>query len=179
MRIFVFSDSHGDISGMELVLSKSRPDMIIHCGDGAGDAIEIKRLYPDIEVHIVRGNYGDDAYTAIEQEKYLDIMGQSIFVTHGDKFDVYSESATRSNPASKIIEHSKQHGVNIVLHGHTHLATFSFENGVYLLNPGSASLKKGYDYKPSFGCIELDGTKAIFKILSIEVFAKLNPDKLN
>jgi len=79
MRIFVFSDTHGDTSGMELVLSKMKPDVIIHCGDGAGDALEIQKKYPDIDVHIVRGNYGDDNYASMEHEKYLQIMGHTIY----------------------------------------------------------------------------------------------------
>ena len=177
MRIFVFSDTHGDTNGMDLVLSKTKPDIVIHCGDGAGDAIKIQRKYPDVEFHIVRGNYGDDNHDTMPQEKHLEIMGYTIFVTHGDKFNVYNESTTKSNPGSEIIAYALQNNANIVLHGHTHLATFSFDSGIYLLNPGSASLKKGYDYKPSFGCIELSETKAIFKILSVEVFEKLSPDK--
>jgi len=177
MRIFVFSDTHGDTTGMDLVLSKTKPDVIIHCGDGTDDAIEIRRKYPDIDVHIVRGNYGDDNHASMVHEKFLHIMGHVIYFTHGDKFNVYSGSATKSNPASEIVEYAKQHGANIVLHGHTHLATFSFGNGIYLLNPGSGSLKKGYDYKPSFGCIEICETNVTFKLLSIEVFEKLDPDE--
>ena len=86
------------------------------------------------------------------------------------------ESTTKSNPENEITKYAKQQNVNIVLHGHTHLATFSFDNGIYLLNPGSASLKKGYDYKPSFGCIELYEHKVICKLLSVEVFEKLTSD---
>jgi len=172
MRIFVFSDTHGDISGMDLVLSNTKPDAIIHCGDGVDDAIEIQRKYPNIEVHIVRGNC-DDNHATMEQEKYLEIMGHLIFITHGDKFNVYNEDITKTNQKNEIIKYAKQHNANIVLHGDTHLATFSFDNGIYLLNPGSASLKTPYDFKPSFGCIELYEANVVFKILSVEVFKKL------
>ena len=173
MRIFVFSDTHGDISGMDLVISKTKPDVIIHCGDGADDAIAIQKKYPDIEVYIVRGNC-DDNHTAMEQEKFLEIMGHTIFIAHGDKFNVYNNDITKTNHNSEIIEYAKQHNANIVLHGHTHLATFSFDSGIYLLNPGSASLKNPYDFKPGFGCIELYETNVYFKILSVEVFEKLD-----
>ena len=176
MRIFVFSDTHGDMSGMDLVLSKTKPDVIIHCGDGVNDALNIQEKYSDIEVHIVRGNYGDDNHD-IEHEKYLQFMGHTIYFTHGDKFNVHGASTTKSSLRSEIVEYAKQHGANIVLHGHTHLATFSFDKGVYLLNPGSASLKQPYDFKPSFGCIEMYENNVIFKILSVEVFQKLDPDK--
>ena len=171
MRIFVFSDTHGDMSGMDLVLSKTKPDVIIHCGDGVDDALEIQKKYPDIDVHMVRGSDGVDNYD-IEYEKYLHIMGHTIYFTHGDKFN-HGAGVTRSNPKSEIVEYAKQHGANIVLHGHTHSATFSFDRGVYLLNPGSASLKPPYDFKPSFGCIELYEDNVIFKILSVEIFQKL------
>jgi putative phosphoesterase len=179
MRIFVFSDTHGDISGMDLVLSKTEPEVIIHCGDGVADAKEIQMKYPKIEFHIVRGNYGDDNYS-IEQEKYIQIMGYSIYITHGNKFDnlgIHGEGVTKSSHASEIVKYAKEHGANIVLHGHTHLATFSFDNGIYLLNPGSASLKKPYDYKPTFGCIEIYENNIIFKLLSVEVFENLSSSK--
>ena len=109
----------------------------------------------------------------MEQEKFLTIMGYTIFIAHGDKFNVFNKDVTKTNHANEIIEYAKQHNANIILHGHTHLATFSFDNGIYLLNPGSASIKTPYDFKPSFGCIELYETNAIFKILSVEVFEKL------
>jgi putative phosphoesterase len=169
----VFSDTHGDMSGMDLILSKTKPDVIIHCGDGAGDAIGIQEKYPDVEVHIVRGNYGDDNHATLEQEKILKFMGHTIFIAHGDKFNVFNKDVTKTNNSNEIIKYAKQHNADIVLHGHTHLTTFSFDNGIYLLNPGSASLKAPYDFKPSFGCIELHEANAVFKILSVEVFEKL------
>ena len=178
MRIFVFSDTHGDASGMDLVISKTKPDVLIHCGDGVDDVIEIKNKYPDIEVHMVRGNYGDDNHSDMEQEKCLKIMGHTIFISHGDKFNVWNKDVTKTNHKNEIIEYAKKHDATIVLHGHTHLSTFSFDSdsGIYLLNPGSGSLKVPYDFKPSFGCIELCEDNIVFKILSIEVFGKLTID---
>jgi len=172
MRIFVFSDTHGDTTGMDLVISRAAPDMIIHCGDGADDAAEIHQKYPNIEMYIVRGN--SDKYFDVEQEKYLHIMGHTIYYTHGDTFN-HGKGVTRSDSESEIVRYARQHGADIVLHGHTHIAMFSFENGVYLMNPGSASLKKPNDYRPSFGCIELFEGNVIVKILSVEVFEILTP----
>jgi hypothetical protein len=171
MKIFVFSDTHGDTSGMELVLSKATPDMIIHCGDGIHDALQIQRKYPDIKVHTVRGNCDD--YNTGEAEQFLQIMGNTLFFTHGDNYNVHDKSLTVSQPESEIVKHAKKHSANIVLHGHTHLATFTFDDGIYLLNPGCASVTKPYFFKPSFGCIEIFENKIICKLLSVEVFEKL------
>ena len=169
MRIFVFSDTHGDESGMDLVISKAKPDFLIHCGDGMNDAIAIEKKYPDIKVHVVRGNCDG---SSVERERFLHILNYTFYITHGDRFN-HGGGVTRSGEESEILVYAKEQGANIVLHGHTHLATFFYEEGVYVMNPGSGSLKKPYDYKPSFGCIELFENKAIFKLLSIEVFAKL------
>ena len=174
VRIFVFSDTHGDTSGMELVLSKSwtKPDAIIHCGDGAWDALEIARKFPEAAVHVVRGNVDADLPN-LPEEQCLKIAGRKIYFAHGDKFNVHGESVTGANANSEIVTRAKELGAEIVLHGHTHLATLSLERGVYLLNPGSASLKQPYDFKPSFGCVEIFEGHVVCKILSVAVFGKL------
>ena len=146
MRIFVFSDTHGDTSGMELVLSKTKPDVLIHCGDGIEDAIAIQKKYPDIKVHAVPGNC--DKESLADKEIYVEIMDHRIYITHGDQFN-HGVSVTRSGAESEIVTHAKQQGVDIILHGHTHLATFFIKDDVYVLNPGSAAAKKPYDFKPS------------------------------
>ena len=170
MRIFVFSDTHGDTSGMELVLSKTLPDVLIHCGDGYDDAIAVQEMFPDIKVHAVPGNCDKDSLA--DKEMFLELMDHKIYITHGDQFN-HGMSATREGYKSEIVTHAKQHGADIILHGHTHLATFVSMDHIYVLNPGSAATKQPYDFKPSFGCIEFHDNKAIFKLLSVEVFEKL------
>ena len=173
MRIFVFSDTHGDASGMDMVVSKAPPDMIIHCGDGMDDALLIKRKYPKIELHAVPGN--SDRNQTAEREGYLQIMGHTVYIAHGDMFN-HGKGATRSGPESEIAGHARRNGADIALYGHTHVATFSYEKGIYIMNPGIASLKKPYRHKPRFGCIELYENNAIFKILSVEVFELTIPE---
>jgi len=171
MLIYVFSDTHGDTSGMDLVISKLKPDMIIHCGDGMDDAIEISKKYPDIKTCIVRGNCDDNP--AVENQAMLQLKGHTLYITHGDQFNHGKGlGLTISGENSEIAAYAKQQGATIVLHGHTHQATYFCDDGVSVMNPGSASMKKPYDYKPSFGCIELYENKAVFKLLSIEVLEK-------
>lgn len=57
MRILVVSDSHGDSYALESVVNKnSSAEIIVHCGDGADEAKEIKLRHPDKMVVSVRGN---------------------------------------------------------------------------------------------------------------------------
>ena len=171
MRIFVFSDTHGDCEGVELVLSKSRPDLLIHLGDYVGDAARIRENYPDIEVvHVCDGS--DDG--AIEHEMFINICGKRIFLAHGEQFS-HGKGVTRSDPESEIVTFALQNHVDIVLYGHTHTPLLSYERGVFVMNPGSALTDSKYGAWPTFGTVEIFDDNVVAKILSIEMFRYLLP----
>ena len=56
MRIVVLSDAHGYVKPIEKAIEKSKPDVVIFCGDGASRAEDISYLYPDIKFYFVKGN---------------------------------------------------------------------------------------------------------------------------
>lgn len=165
MRIFVFADTHGNTEGVDLVLSKSKPDLLIHLGDSANDAMKIKHQYPDIEMMVVRSN--DDDQTAFAKEKQIHIGNKNIYLTHGDQLR-HGRDVTSSSPESEIVTYAIQRDIDIVLHGHIHTPALSLERGIFVMNPGSAALKPGFN--PTFGLIELNENNVIGKIISIELF---------
>lgn len=172
MKIFVFADTHEDIDGIDLVISKSKPDLIIHLGDFISDGIKIQDKYPDIEMIILRGNADKD--NSFAQEKNIHIFDKSIYLTHGDQFN-HGQGVTRSMPESEIVTYAIQHDIDIVLYGHVHTPILSFERGVFVMNPGSAAFDKKHGFNPTFGLIELYKNNIICKILSIEMFKYLSP----
>jgi putative phosphoesterase len=136
MKIFVFADTHGNIDGIDLVVSMSRPDLIIHLGDLADDALKIQNKYPDIEMIVLRGNADTD--NAFPKERHIAVFNKNIYLTHGDHFS-HGEGVTRSAPESEIVTYALQHNIDIVLCGHVHIPILSFERGVFVMNPGSAA----------------------------------------
>lgn len=129
MRILVISDSHAVIRNIDYCL-QSQPDAkhIFFLGDNTRDIENIKVYYPDKIFHIVHGNcdYGS-LYPSIDS---VILGGKKIIFTHGHNFSVKSGT-------SVLLSKSRAAGADIVLFGHTHIAKISYEDGVYLVNPGS------------------------------------------
>lgn len=129
MRILVVSDSHGDSSVIDRAVALSgNTDMIVHCGDGAMEASLLRSRYPDKMVVSVRGNC--DFCTDSPKVETLTLEGKRIFVTHGHLYSVKSGLYTLSCAA-------REAGADIVLFGHTHIPFECYEDGLYMLNPGS------------------------------------------
>ena len=172
MKIFVFSDTHEDIEGVDLVISKSKPNLIIHLGDFISDAMKIQVKYPDIEMIMIRGNADDD--NSIACEKHINISGKNIYLTHGEQFN-HGQGVTRSAPESEIVTYAIQNNIDIVLFGHVHVPILSFERGIFVMNPGSAALDGKHGFNPTFGLIELYENNVICKILSVDMFKYIVP----
>ena len=70
-----------------------------------------------------------------------------IFAVHGHNHGVkYSLETLKKTARNK--------GANIALFGHTHSRYNEYDNGLYILNPGSIYIPRDGN-KPSFGVIEL------------------------
>ena len=132
MRILLFSDSHGAIHNMLKAIHKNKNiDMIIHLGDFARDALELKVIHPDISLEIVKGN--NDWSGEFPWEKLLELDGKKIFITHGHFYNV-------KHDYQRIVAKGKSVGADAVFFGHTHLTEETFLEGMLLLNPGSIGL---------------------------------------
>lgn len=129
MRILVVSDSHGDGSVIDSAIALSgNTDMIVHCGDGAMEASLLRSRYPDKMVVSVCGNC--DFGSVVPSVELFSVEGKKLFVTHGHLYNVKSGLYTLACAA-------REAGADIVLFGHTHIPFESYEDGLYMLNPGS------------------------------------------
>ncbi len=136
MRIIVFSDSHGDPSGMKSALKKHRHvDVVAFCGDGCNDLEEIRNSFRDKEYFAVCGNC--DWYCSEPNIQEFEIAGKVIFMTHGHLFGV-------KQGTDRITDLARQNGYDIVLFGHTHKQLTSVEGGILLVNPGSVGYSDRY-----------------------------------
>lgn len=173
MRIGLISDTHGDLDSWERALKIFKDiDLAIHTGDilSSGPFNPRSESYKPAElarainaapfpIVFARGNCDAEVDSvAIDypiQAPYAFILKDNlrIMATHGHLHD-----------DDELIELGKRYRMNIVLSGHTHIVRILNIGGLYLVNPGSASLPKGKEKFSTVGLIE----DAYIKIVSLE-----------
>lgn len=146
MKIIVVSDSHGNLPALKRVICDYHADMYIHLGDGERELNTVCLLNPDKDIFHVCGNC--DFASLSEDELLISPDDKNvIFAVHGHLHNVkYSLEQLKSTARKK--------GANIVLYGHTHSRHNEYDDGMYIINPGSVSIPRDGN-KPSFAVIEL------------------------
>lgn len=136
MRILVFSDTHGGISGAKRTIdSYDKVDAIIHAGDVSRDADMLREAYPDMPLYAVCGN--NDFHSNYPVEAKLTLGGKKIFVTHGHKHCVRMGNYVLQD----LIVRDKY---DLIIYGHTHIPEHDYFAGGEIINPGSAIYTKTY-----------------------------------
>lgn len=146
MRILVVSDTHGNYSLLHQVVKAAGPvDLLIHAGDGGSDLAKLARDFPTLSLAAVAGNC--DHFSSRPRELLLELGGQKIFVTHGDRYQVKWDLL-------RLFLEGQERGVNLIVFGHTHRPLINYERGIMLFNPGSLS-RNNTGEPPSYGWLEL------------------------
>lgn len=156
MRIGVISDTHGHEYCIEKALKKLKNiDILIHLGDYERDLKYIEKKYKGTIIS-VKGNCDFDSTKPVELIE--EIEGKKIIITHGHIFNCKASIMGLKYRALEI-------GADIVLFGHTHIPEVSFDEGVFFINPGSASLgKTGFN---SVAKVEITGGQVFPNIIRI------------
>lgn len=142
MRILVVSDTHGDLRTlMKAVNAQPSAEVIIHCGDGDEQVQYLKDTIKDKMIVGVRGNC--DWCSSLPSKEILSVCGKRIFITHGH---LYNAKVGLYN----IMCAAREEKADILLFGHTHNAMTYYEDGLYVMNPGSCS-----GYMASYGYIDI------------------------
>lgn len=154
MKILVMSDSHGDYAKMRrVVMAHSEAEMIIHCGDGEQQSDKLRWDFPDKAVCAVRGNC--DWGSSLPLEEIITVENKKIMYTHGHIYRVkygYDE----------IKQAAREKGADIVLFGHTHIPFCEYDDGLYVMNPGSIG-----GYGATYGVIEITPQGVITNIVEV------------
>ncbi len=158
MRIVAISDSHKNTYVIDKILS-SEPDAehVFFLGDKVNDIEDFEFLYPQKKFHIVSGNC--DYMSTVPCVDIEVIENKKILYTHGHTYGV-------KYGTEKLIESAKANGYDIVLYGHTHISKILYEEGIYIVNPGSCSSARDGG-KPSYAVIDItkQGIMPIIKYL--------------
>lgn len=133
MKILVLSDSHASMSFMRRCIETTQPDAVIHLGDYYSDGQTMQEEYPQIPFHQVPGNCDlHRGWIPDPEVKLIELGGVRLYMTHGHRHGV-------KMGLYRLLADARAANVQAVLYGHTHLACCRQEDGLWLLNPGTAS----------------------------------------
>lgn len=161
MKIFVFSDSHGNTLFMNDILSREKGnyDHIIHLGDHCTDTRYIEPIIGITPMISIIGN--NDSYYArheYSEEKVVELYGKRFFICHGHKYCVKQNF-------DLITKKAETECCDIVLFGHTHSACVEKRGSIHLFNPGSiGSISANGN---SYGVITIECNDVKFEIIYI------------
>lgn len=150
MRLLVLSDSHGNCRAVRRALeAQSDVRHVVFLGDGLREIEDVADEEPGRVFYTVPGNcdFGATALPVREET----FGGMRVMFTHG-----HLHRVKYGLEPLCVAAQARQAG--LVLFGHTHQPLFRYEEGLYLVNPGS---------------VGKDGRYAVVDIVSGGVMANL------
>lgn len=154
MRILVVSDSHGNDANLRrALLAQPKAEVVIHLGDGEEETARAKPSFPEKTFLQVRGNcdWGSSLPTAGE----FDAEGVRIFFTHGHLYGVKSGLYTAVCAA-------RERKARVLLFGHTHSPLTDYDDGLYILNPGSLN-----GWRPTYGTVDVTPQGVVTNVINL------------
>lgn len=132
IKLVIMSDSHGDFRSVYEIVERhiNEKCIFIHLGDGAREVEDLRMLYTNIDLRSVSGNC--DFYSMDPTEAEICHDGKKVFFTHGHTYGVKYSDRELKNAA-------RARGASLVIHGHTHIPKEDYDDGLYVLCPGSVS----------------------------------------
>ena len=159
MKILVLSDTHGNIKNITSVLNRhSDISQVFFLGDNTRDIEAVKEQFNDKSFHVVSGNC--DFGTNYKSVDIATINNTRIFFTHGHK---YSVKYTLENLKAT----ARENNCTLALFGHTHCSLSAYDDGLYIVNPGSVSLPR--DFFPSYAVIDITDKGIVPYIMSFNL----------
>lgn len=146
MRVLVISDSHRNGRVIEKILyAQPTASHVFFLGDLAGDMEDFEYIFPEKQFHILSGNC--DYFSTFPSSGIEKVSGKKIFYTHGHTLGVKSSTV-------HLLKTAKEQGCDIALFGHTHIPLTLYEDGVWIVNPGSCNSPR--DGKPTYAVIDIE-----------------------
>ena len=148
MRILVLSDSHSGLHFMRRAIQAVKPNAVVHLGDYYDDGEAMAEEFSHIPFHLVGGNCDRfRSYGILREMLCYDICGVRLYMVHGHNHNV------KSSIYSLLLDARRENAL-AALYGHTHVSNIVYEDGIYLVNPGSCSQPRDGS-KPSYAVIDI------------------------
>lgn len=144
------------IIGEKIVKKIDNIKLLLHGGDFIKDAEKLEERL-SIKVEAVVGNC--DYPRTSPEERILEVENCRIYMTHGHRFEPHDFF-------NAMMKRGREVGANLVVFGHTHLATSFEEEGIVFFNPGSISMPRMRG--PTYGIIEINDGKIKTEIVPYE-----------
>ena len=130
MRILVLSDSHGMPSRiLDAVEAHPEAEALIFLGDGERDLDTGESYYHSLP-NVRKGAGNCDFSSSLPLLRVVTLGGKKIYCTHGHAEHV-------KYGTDELLLRARQEGADIVLYGHTHTGVTCYDDGLYIMNPGS------------------------------------------
>ncbi len=158
MRVIVIADTHRDFRTLYRIVEKHRQEagLFLHLGDGEDEVSRIREMDPDLPLLTVRGNCD---FSGESPESRVAMAGNTrIFMAHGHDLGVKSST-------SLLVRLARENGCRIALYGHTHKSDTHYEEGIYVMNPGSPSMPR--NGRASYGIIDITSAGIVTFIVEI------------
>ncbi len=147
MRVLIVSDTHGNHENLEQVLQQEATfDLMIHLGDSEVDQEELVQV-AKCPVEVIAGNMDRDP--SLETEKIIQVEDYRILICHGHRAGVNSGLL-------RLEYQAREHEVDMVMYGHTHVPYLDENEDLIILNPGSISYPRPWGSRPSYAVLEVD-----------------------
>lgn len=154
MRILVVSDTHGSDQNLrQAILAQPTAELVVHLGDGEAETDRAKLSFPEKMFLQVRGNCDWGSQLPLQGEYTID--GVKLFYTHGHLYSVKSG-------LYQAVCAARERGAQVLLYGHTHQPLTDYEDGLYIMNPGSLN-----GWKPSYGTLDITPQGIVTNIVSL------------
>ena len=155
LRILVVSDTHRDRAALRrAVLAQPSAEVVIHLGDGAEEAEEMKLNFPEKMFLLVRGNC--DWGSTLLPEAVAEFAGKRIFYTHGYTYNV-------KYGIYEAVSAARRSKADVLLFGHTHVPLTEYRDGLFIMNPGSLNGSCG-----TYGILDLTPAGIVTNIVKAD-----------
>lgn len=148
MKLLICADSHTDGALLAELIRLEAPSALLHLGDCYSDTAELPTLFPQLPLYRVSGN--NDYTGEAPAELLLQLGGKRLFLTHGHRYRVKMGLLQLHLRAQEL-------EADAALFGHTHQPLLDCRNGIWLLNPGSASRRLYQPFAATYATMRLDG----------------------
>jgi len=145
----VVSDTHGETRALARLLESLKGITgVFHLGDHAKDMAPFTHL--PMAFHITNGN--NDAPNPAYAERVVQVAGQRVFITHGDRWNV-------NFGLDRLAYRALELEATVCLYGHTHCPAHCYREGILFMNPGSLTAPLG-ESAAGYGLLHLSAEGA-------------------